>query len=57
VLWEDDVVVVKVNPQASHGYLYICTYLRPAPVNQESIGEAAGDAVARKPAGGEPSCG
>ena len=30
VLHEDDVVVIKANLQASHGYLYVCAYLRPA---------------------------
>jgi hypothetical protein len=29
MLHEDDVVVIKANPQASHGYLYVCAYLGP----------------------------
>lgn len=29
VLYEDPVVVIKGNTQGSHGYLYVCAYLRP----------------------------
>jgi hypothetical protein len=29
VLYEDSTVVIKGNTQRSHGYLYVCAYLRP----------------------------
>lgn len=29
VLYEDPTVVIKGNTQRSHGYLYVCAYLRP----------------------------
>lgn len=37
VLYEDPSVVIKGNTQRSHGYLYLCAYLRPrcdAPARQ-----------------------
>jgi hypothetical protein len=27
LLWDDGTVVIKANPKASHGYLYVCAYL------------------------------
>ena len=29
VLYEDDAGVLKANPQASHGYLYVAAWLKP----------------------------
>jgi hypothetical protein len=28
VIYEDDVAIVKANPQASHGYVYVVAYLK-----------------------------
>jgi hypothetical protein len=48
VLWEDEVVAVKANPQASYGYLYVCAYLRSeATASNERAGKAGGEGTER----------
>lgn len=29
VLYEDETGIIKGNPRSSHGYLYVCAYLKP----------------------------
>lgn len=36
VLFEDATGIIKGNPRSSHGYLYVCAYLKPKVAEQEA---------------------